>query len=114
MEDGIGHRTRIQGLCHFYICYFCGFTVCKRFILPHVLINDRCPICEYVYWYRGPPLFKESNTCNCEVFSCSKCGHCLCTCTIESLNGCCPWCNEEDKWVIISPEIFSFSVSELT
>lgn len=110
MENVIGHRTRAQGLCRFYSCSFCGFTVCKRFILPHVLIDqERFPICKSMYWYRGPPLFKESNTCKCEVLSCSRCGHCLCTCTIESLNGCCPWCNEEDKWVIISPEFFSVS-----
>ena len=69
--------------------------LCKRFILPHVLNNDRCSISKTEYRYRVALLFKELNTCTSEVLLCSKCGHCLCTCTIESLNGCCPWCGEK-------------------
>jgi len=39
------------------------------------------------------------------------CSNCVCTlylCTVESLEGYSPWCDLNDKWVIISSEFFSF------
>jgi len=106
MDRKIGHRKNIKGLCRFYACYCCNFTVCKQFILPQKIFDDKCPKCESIYWYKGPPVFKELKNCNCYVLSCDYCGQILCSCNIESLNGYCLECNAKDKWVIIPQNFF--------
>jgi len=98
-------RTK-RGLCRLFVCYFCNFTVCRRFLLPRELVDDRCPMCVAWYWYKGPPVFKELEKCDCYVQSCDNCGHVLCSCTIEALFDECPWCTLYDRWVIIPSEIF--------
>jgi len=97
-------RTR-RGLCQFHVCYSCNLTVCRCFILPREIIDDRCPWCKARYWYRGPPKYEELEKCTCLVHSCNNCGNILCSCTIASMFGYCPWLY--DRWVIIPPELFN-------
>ena len=93
------------GLFKFYVFYSCNFTVCKRFILPKVDNGDRCPSCEAVYWYAGPPRY-DVEKCTCFVHSCDKYSNILCSCVIESISGQCLLCKVYDKWSIIPPEYF--------
>ena len=106
MECKIGHRKSIEGLCRFYMCYCCNFTVCKRLILPQRGVEDKCPKCESVYWYKGPPIFKDLETCDCNVLSCDHCGQILCSCTIDSLKLLCLECKAKHEWVIIPQNCF--------
>ena len=77
------------------------------FLLPRVITDDRCPICEALFWYRGLPKYEELEKCDCYIQSCDNCGNILCSCTIESRFEECPWCLLHDRWVIIPPELFS-------
>ena len=87
-------------------------TNCKP---KHIEIFDgRCPWCEAIYWYRGPPVFKDVDKCHCYVHFCNSCGKLLCSCTIDSLFGVCPRCGLRDNWVIIPPEIFSIVFTNCT
>ena len=81
--------------------------MCKQLILPQKEFEDRCPKCESIYWYKGPPIFKESKTCDCYVLSSDHCGQILYSCTTESLKGFCLECKAKDKWVIIPQYFFS-------
>ena len=86
--------------------YICNLTVCRRFLLPREILDGRCPWCEAIYWYRGPPVFKDVDKCDCYVHFCNSCGKVLCSCTIDSLFGVCPRCGLHDNWAIIPPELF--------
>ena len=68
---------KVKDLCRFYVCYPCNFTVCRRFLLPRELADDRCPMCEAVYWYKEPPVFEDLQECDCYVHSCNSCGKIL-------------------------------------
>ena len=106
MRNLFGRARR--GLCRFFVCYSCNLTVCGRnFLLPRVIIDDNCPICEAIFWYKGPPKYEELEKCDCYIQSCDNCGNILCSCTIESRFGECPWCELYDRWVVIPPELFS-------
>lgn len=75
------------------------------FLLPRELVGDRCPWCEAIFWYRGPPIFEDLENCECYVHSCDSSGTVLCSCTINSTCGMCPCCGLYDSWIII-PRIF--------
>ena len=97
------------GLCRFFVCYSCNFTVCGRRVLlpPSEVFDHRCPSCNAMYWYIGPPKFIEIDKCTCYVQSCNNCGNILCSCTLESVSGRCLLCGVSDGWNIIPPELFS-------
>ena len=92
------------------MCYTCNFTICKHFLWPGEIVDERCPQCKAVDWYKEAPRYKRVDKCDCYVQSCDNCGQLLCSCTIDSVLGQCPKCAEFDKWVIITLDFFFFSV----
>ena len=58
MENGTA-QNKNTGFMSFLYCYFCGFTVCRRFTVPREVIGNMCPVCESEYSYRRPPIFKS-------------------------------------------------------
>jgi hypothetical protein len=30
----------------FLVCYYCGFKICKHFLLSRELVDDKCSVCE--------------------------------------------------------------------
>ena len=72
----------VKGLCRLYLCYSCNLTVCRRFLLPRELVDDRCPMCEAIYWYKGPPVFEDLEKCDCYVQPGNSFGRILFPCTI--------------------------------
>jgi len=103
MRNLFGRR---KGQCRLFVCYWCSFTVCRRFILPREIINDECPMCEVPYWYKGDPVWVDIDKSDCQIQFCSFCNGSLCSCTIDSLLGICPLCGLSDGWAIIPPEFF--------
>jgi len=48
-----------------FMCYFCNFTICKRFfLLPKEIDDNTCPICKVEDWYKGPT-FENTEECVC-------------------------------------------------
>jgi len=64
-------------------------------------------MCEVPYWYRGNPVWIDIDKSDCQIHFCSSCDNSLCSCTIDSLLGICPFCGLCDRWVIIPPDFFS-------
>jgi hypothetical protein len=95
------------GLCQFFVYYFCGFKICKYFLLNNDLDDDKCPSCGASEWYRGPPVCENLEKYDCYMHFCDNCNNKLCSCTIEPLLGIFPWCRSRDRWRIIPPELFS-------
>jgi len=89
--------------CQFYVCYLCSFTICKRFfLLPSEIKDNICPNCKAEGWYKEPT-FVNAEECYCCVHSCASCEGTLCSCTIESIGGLCPWCKLHVRWVVAPP-----------
>jgi hypothetical protein len=89
-----------KGLRRFYVCYFCNFTIYKRFFLwPRRLGGNTCPMCEAEGWYKGP-ILENTDECNCCVHTCNNCRGTLCVCTIDSISGLRPWCGLFDRWLL--------------
>ena len=94
-----------MSLCRFNVCNVCSFKVCKRFLLHREIVDDKCPNCEARCWY-WIPVFQTFENRDCYVQFCNSCRKILCTYTIDSIWGLCPWSRSYDEWVIIHPEFF--------
>jgi phage FluMu protein Com len=92
----------LKGLCRLQVCYTCHFTICKHFLWPRGIVEENCPQCKAVDWYKEAPSYIEVDKCDCYVQSCENCGHVLCLYMVDSMRSQCPTCAEFDKWVIIT------------
>ena len=83
VDSGAGRSMRNlfgrpkKGLCSLFVCYWCCFTVYRRFILPREIVDNRYPMCEALYWYPWTLVFEELEQCTCYVHSCNSCGKIL-------------------------------------
>ena len=94
-----------RNLRQFHMCIFCSLKVCDKLLWPREIVDNRCPACESRDWYPGP-VYQNIEEINCRVHFCNSCRHILCSCTIDSLLGQCPWCSVFDKWVALPPGMF--------
>ena len=96
----------LEGLCRIQVCYTCKFTICIHFLWPRGVVDENCPQCKAVDWYKEAPRYTTIDKSNCNAQWCESCGQVLCSCTVNSMHGLCPTCAEFDKWVIVPPDFF--------
>ena len=91
--------VNLAELSRFYVCRWCEFTFCEKFLLlPREVIDDECPVCEDTCdtWHI---VVKDGR--DCCVHYCDNCKNQLCYCSIESLMRVCPWFSVFDRWIIL-------------